>query len=134
MNVQHAKRFLIGSAALMQVVCSKYYCGLEIINLCALAPAAAGGPTKLTLPVSARTCSFLPGGQHLVVGSESGSLLLWDHVRCLELHRVRVHGCNSITNITYHEEEELLAAGDDEGYVSVWDLSGGKFKMVQLCR
>ncbi len=114
----------------MQAICSRYGGFVEVVNPLELALEPV---VCCRLPFSVSACCFLPGGHNLACGGSGGELLLLDHARGIQLHRVHVHR-SCITACRFSEQAQLLAVGDERGVISVWDLAGDSFKMVQLCR
>ena len=116
-----------------QAVGSTFTGALEVIDLASSAQQDQVVHQVHQFPFRISACRFLPGGQHLVCGGRDGPLLLLDLTTGLQLHRVDVHR-SCITSMSFSQQAQLLAAGDELGLVSAWDLSGQSFSMVQLCR
>jgi hypothetical protein len=114
---------------------------LHVLDLAAIADSEADDNYQTInkhvcrFPSSISACCFLPSGQHLVCGAQDGTMLLLDHGTGLQLHSVRVHQ-RPITSLSFSfsQQAQLLAVGDERGFVSVWDLADGFFEMVQLCK
>ncbi len=78
---------------------------------------------------------FRPGGptdqQHLIYGCQDGSLALWDVSAQLELQRLPLHQA-AISCCCFSEDGWMLAAGDETGLISCWDLRKGL--LLEVCR
>jgi WD40 repeat protein len=106
---------------------------LEVFDLLTTAQQKDAAINVYRVPCTITACCFLPGGQHLVCGGRNGALLLIDHARGMQLHRVDVHR-SCITSCRFSQQSRLLAVGDQRGFISTWDLEDGGFKMAQLCK
>jgi hypothetical protein len=127
---------LIVPPLLLQAIGCTAWGELHVLDLAATAESEFEdniSKNMFTFLSSISACCFLPGGQHLVCGAQDGTIFLLDHETGLQLHSVRVHQ-RRITSLSCGQQAGLLAAGDERGFVSVWDLADGCFTMVQLCR
>jgi hypothetical protein len=130
---------LVVPPLLLQAIGCARWRELHVLDLAAIAESKFEGKydniskNRYTFLSSISASCFLPGGQHLVCGTQDGTILLLDHQTGLQLHSVRVHK-RRITSFSCSQQAGLLAVGDECGFVSVWDLADGCFTMVQLCR
>jgi len=65
---------------------------------------------------------FDPSGKLLAVGSEDGTVQLWDLAR-LGNRPIALHAVKAVWSLAFTANSDRLAAGDDEGNVYLWPVS-----------
>ena len=68
--------------------------------------------------------AFSPDGDSLALGSEDGTIQLWEMPVAAERRRIRGHG-GPVKTVAFSPDGKLLASGGEEGRVVLWDAIKG---------
>jgi WD40 repeat protein/serine/threonine protein kinase len=69
--------------------------------------------------------AFTPDGKKLVTGGRWYWSKLWDPAAGTEIRRLEHHGCN-VYAYAFNSEGTLLASGNEDGVVILWDVASGE--------
>ncbi len=75
--------------------------------------------------------AYSPDGSQLAIGSENGTVLLWDTTGnnepiILRKHTGRANTLVSVRNLAFSPNGKMLASGDADNKVQLWDTGTGK--------
>jgi eukaryotic-like serine/threonine-protein kinase len=79
-----------------------------------------------TLPEGALRALFSPRGTYLLVIEGNGRAAIWSTEQRVELHWSPTLG--KVRALAVSEDEQMLATGDAEGWVRLWDISTGRLR------
>lgn len=70
--------------------------------------------------VSSMECS--PDGKILATADCSGSIILWDLAKGVQMKRMKGHGKGGVFSLSWSMESTVLASGGHDGTVRIWDI------------
>ncbi|CCO36507.1 Vegetative incompatibility protein HET-E-1 [Rhizoctonia solani AG-1 IB] len=82
-------------------------------------------PTSSRNPTAIFSVRYSHSGQHVVSGSEDGSMHVWDaRTGKLVLGPLRGHG-NAAASVDYSPDDQYIASGSRDGRLRLWDATTG---------
>jgi transcription initiation factor TFIID subunit 5 len=68
------------------------------------------------------TLECAPDGKTLASGDISGTIILWDLAKGVEIKRCKGHGKGGIWSLSFSVESTVMVSGGADGTVRVWDV------------